>query len=266
MTNLTAVLACVALIAAPCAAHEQERETSEKPFPSWSTGRSLGGAGIGQGQADGKPGAGARRDEESASGGGSGPAARGAKRGGKKDAAEEPAEEPAAEDSIRVMNIGDLPTIGDLIPGGSGPGRPVVHLIGGKWAIRLQHKGPGRGIFPMLLGGTNGDITGNGKYKYKAAFATKPGIVSGPEAKCVTQMHNAAYTTCEQPCSMKWELRFGTPPKERIWKDLCELENNQIYYLNIEPVLAGCTGSPAHDHGCPLVMEVANGGVQLMNP
>lgn len=206
-------------------------------------GRALGGAGIGRGQADDapppfSPTAAAPAGGASAGGG-----------------------------DAQAIDIGDLPTIGQLVPGGGGPGRPVVHLLGGKkWAIRMKHKGPGRGAFPMLLGGTNGDLTGNGKYKYKAAFSKQKGVVSGAGALCVVEMHNAAYTTCQQPCSMKWELRFGTPPKERKWRDICELDNDTLYYLNVEPVGGGCTGSPAQGHGCPLVMEMANGGVQVLDP
>lgn len=205
-------------------------------------GQSVGGAGIGRGDADDSPRAGAPHGTPAA-----GPA------GGGGD--------------FSVVDIGDLPTLGQFVPGGGGPGRPVMHLIGNKkWAVRLRHKGPGRGNFPTLLGGTNGDLTGNGKYSYKAAFSKSKGVVSGPGALCVVPMTNASYVTCQQPCSMQWELRFGTPMKDRKWKDVCELENDQIYYLNIEPSGGGCTGSPAQGHGCPIVMEMANGGPQVLDP
>lgn len=206
-------------------------------------GRALGGAGIGRGQADDAP--------PPFSPTAAAPA--GGASGGGKD--------------FQVIDIGDLPTIGQLVPGGGGPGRPVVHLLGGKkWAIRMKHKGSGVANFPTLLGGTNGDLTGNGKYSYKAAFSKNKGVVSGSGALCVVPMTNASYVTCQQPCSMHWEIVFGAPMKDRKWKETCYLENNQIYYLNIEPSGGGCTGSPAQGHGCPLVMEMANGGVQVLDP
>lgn len=288
MIKLTALLACAVLLAVTSGAQEEEeaapaaeeaqapamepaaparpagpafrpgaRKASTNPVSSGGGGGSgggpgimrdasevqnVGGAGMGQGDADDAPGAGSSRGT-SAGGGGAG--------GG----------------DFTVVDLGDLPTIGQLVQGGGGPGRPVAHVIGGKkWAIRIRHKGPGQGVFPWLLGGTNGDLTGNGKYSYRAAFSKSKGVVSGSGALCPGEMINAAYVTCKQPCSMKWELRFGTPLKDRKWKDLCELENDTIYYLNIEPSAQGCTGSPALGHGCPLVMEIANGGEKLLDP
>jgi len=99
-------------------------------------------------------------------------------------------------------------------------------LAGGKkWAIKIQHKGSGRANFNIQLGGTNGDLTGGGKYRYKAAISSSKGVVSGSGALCEGQMRNAAYVTCSGVCSMSWDLRFGTPPKDRKAKYLCELDH-----------------------------------------
>lgn len=167
---------------------------------------------------------------------------------------------------FQEADIGLLPTISQVTGAGSGGGRPVVHVAGGKkWAIKLQSKGSGRTNYNILLGGTNGDLTGGGKYRYKAAISRSKGVVSGSGALCEGQMHNAAYVTCQQPCSMSWDLRFGTPPKDRR-KDTCELDHGQAYYLNVAPEGNGCSGGQAEGFGCPLVMEISNGGVLGLNP
>ncbi len=225
-----------------------------------ASGTSQGGAGISRGEGSPRSNRVIQRDTRAGSGaaaaetGESGPAGNG-------DAA------PAGDGGFEVIDIGRLPTIGQIRNTGSGADRPVISLGGGKkWAIRMRHKGPEKGAFPMLIGGTNGDLTGGGKYAYKAAISKSPGVVSGSGALCVGEMVNSAYTTCQQPCSMKWELRFGTPKNQRLWKELCELENDQIYYLNIAPAGGGCKGGQAESFGCPIVMEVANGGRRELNP
>lgn len=166
---------------------------------------------------------------------------------------------------FQTVDIGLLPTLSQVTGRAAGD-RPVVHLAGGKkWAIKLQHRGSGRANFNILLGGTNSNLTGGGKYRYRAAISKSRGVVSGSGALCVGEMVNAAYTTCQQPCSMKWDLRLGTPSRDRR-TDVCELEHGQVYYLNVAPEGGGCTGGEAVGFGCPLVMEVSNGGAIFLNP
>lgn len=174
---------------------------------------------------------------------------------------------PAGGAGFQEADIGLLPTLSQVTGRAAGD-RPVIHVAGGKkWAIKLQSKGSGRANFNILLGGTNGDLTGGGKYRYKAAISKSKGVVSGSGALCPGEMHNAAYTTCQQPCSMKWDLRFGTPPKDRRpGGDTCELDHGQVYYLNVAPEGAGCTGGQAEGYGCPLVMEPSNGAQLYLNP
>lgn len=164
---------------------------------------------------------------------------------------------------FQEIDIGLLPTISQVTGQGSGGGRPVVHVAGGKkWAIKIQSKGSGRANYNILLGGTNGDLTGGGKYRYKAAISKTKGVVSGRGALCEGEMHNASYVTCQQPCSMQWDLRFGWPKT----RDVCLLEHGQVYYLNVAPEGNGCSGGKAEGNGCPLVMEISNGGELGLNP
>lgn len=212
-------------------------------------GQSLGGAGIGRAEPDesrrvpvtgGVP---PMRELRGGGGGGSGGA------------------------GFQEIDIGLLPTLSQVTGRAAGD-RPVIHVAGGKkWAIKLRSKGSGRANYNILLGGTNGDLTGGGKYRYKAAISKSKGVVSGSSALCPGEMHNAAYTTCQQPCSMKWDLRFGTPPKDRRpGGDTCELDHGQVYYLNVAPEGGGCTGGQAEGFGCPLVMEPSNGAQLYLNP
>lgn len=168
--------------------------------------------------------------------------------------------------SFQEIDIGLIPTIAHL-RNGRGGDRPVIHVAGGKkWAIKLQSKGSGRANYNILLGGTNGDLTGGGKYRFKAAISKSKGVVSGPGALCEGQMHNAAYTTCST-CNMSWDMRFGTPAKERRPNGgTCELDHGQVYYLNVAPEGNGCTGNPAEGFGCPLVLEPSNGAQIFLNP
>ncbi|UPT73152.1 MAG: hypothetical protein M0D55_14820 [Elusimicrobiota bacterium] len=172
---------------------------------------------------------------------------------------------PAGDGAFQEIDIGLLPTIAQIR--GSGGDRPVIKLGGGqKWAIRMKHKGPGRAVFPMMIGGTNGDLTGGGKYNYKAAISKTKGSLTGASPACTGGMTNAAYVTCQMPCNMQWNLAFGTPAKDRAKNGLCELDNDTVYYLNIAPVGNGCTGGQAEGFGCPIVMEAANGGTLYLNP
>ena len=183
-------------------------------------------------------------------------------------AADEPKSAPADDPGgFTQIDIGVTPTVADYVPNASGGGRPVLQISGGrKWAVKMYYSGSTPANFPILIGGTNGDLTGGGRYSYRAAISKKPGVVSGADALCVGQMINGVYSTCTGACNMKWEPYFAVPPSQRKWKDFCYLEGQQAYYLNIEPVGDGCTGSPASDHGCPIVMEIGNGGVILLNP
>lgn len=170
------------------------------------------------------------------------------------DKAEAPAPSSGGDASFTEIDIGLLPTIQSVTGQSSGGGRPVIMLAGGrKWAIRMRHKGPDKANFNILLGGTNGALTGAGKYSYKAAISPKKGDLGG---SCVGEMVNAAYVTCQQPCSMQWDLRFAWPPA----RGTCALQNDKVYYLNILPSGNGCVGGDAAKNGCPLVMEVSNGG------
>jgi hypothetical protein len=168
---------------------------------------------------------------------------------------------------FQEVNIGETPILGDF-GYTSGAGRPVLLLKGGpKWAVKLRHHDAGGSLsnFPIEMGGTNGDFTGNGRYAYRAAIATRKGVLSGPDAVCVGQMHNGDYATCDGACNMSFEPVFGKRGSPSA-RGGCMLENEKIYYLNIEPVGDGCTGEPALGNGCPLVFEIGNGGQILLNP
>lgn len=166
----------------------------------------------------------------------------------------EPAPSGGGDASFTEIDIGALPTIQSVTGQASGGARPVIHLAGGrKWAIRMRHKGPGKGAFPMMIGGTNGALTGGGKYSFKAAISAKKGDLGGA---CVGEMVNGAYVTCQQPCTMQWELRFGYGKAAGT----CSLDNDKVYFLNIAPAGGGCKGGDAERNGCPIVMEAANGG------
>lgn len=295
MSHLPALLACALLLAGPALAQEdgeQEEsapaETSTEaeapsapapaplrragqpfrpgarpaaPSPAPSSGggaveqrsadddeaQSLGGVGISRGSTEG-------RERLPASGGGA-PAPASGGGGGSGGA------------GFQEIDIGLIPTIAHL-RNGRGGDRPVIHVAGGKkWAIKLQSKGSGRANYNILLGGTNGDLTGGGKYRFKAAISKSKGVVSGPGALCEGQMHNAAYVTCSGACNMSWDLRFGTPAKDRRPNGgTCELDHGQVYYLNVAPEGNGCSGGQAEGFGCPLVMEPSNGAQIFLNP
>lgn len=294
MSHLPAFLACVLLLAGPALADDDDdqeesapAETSTEasapeapaaapirkagpafrpgarpaaPTPAPSSGggsvqqsgddedpsHSLGGAGISRGSTEG-------RERLPASGGGAPTPASGGGGG--------------SGGGFQEIDIGLIPTIGQIRQTGSGSDRPVITLAGGKkWAIKIKHAGSGRANFNILLGGTNGDLTGGGKYRYRAAISPSKGVVNGTGG-CAGEMHNAAYVTCQQPCSMSWDLRFGTPAKDRRANGgTCELDHNQVYYLNVAPEGNGCSGGQAEGFGCPLVMEVSNGGTIFLNP
>ncbi len=229
---------------APSSGGGSVQQSGDDEAPS----HSLGGVGISRGSTEGRerlPASGRGAPSQSTGGTGGGGGA-----------------------GFQEIDIGLLPTISQVTGAGSGGGRPVVHLAGGKkWAIKITHKGSGRANFNILLGGTNGNLTGGGKYRYRAAISRTKGSVSGSGALCEGQMHNAAYVTCSGACSMSWDLRFGTPAKDRRPNGgTCELDHGQVYYLNVAPEGNGCSGGEAEGFGCPLVMEVSNGGVLRLNP
>lgn len=293
MRHLPAILACALLFAGPAFGQEEEEEQEQEesapeetsteapaaaplrragqpyrpgarraaPAPAPSSGggavqqsdddeesHSLGGVGISRGGTEG-------RERLPARGGGSPASSSGGAGGG-------------GGGDFQVIDLGLIPTLGQILNNGSGSDRPVIHLAGGKkWAIKIKHAGSGRANFNILLGGTNGDLTGGGKYRYRASISRGKGVVSGSGALCEGQMVNAAYVTCTGACSMMWDLRFGTPAKDRRPNGgTCELDHNLVYYLNVAPEGNGCTGGQAEGFGCPLVMEVSNGGTLLLNP